>query len=151
MSARRGTILLLALSLLVSASLVAQTRKENIDLLVSGGTIVTLDATRILLEGSAVAVNGDTILSVGPSAELAAKYSAALRIDGKGKLVLPGFIDGHTHVPNTLFHSVSRPTRGRHCQRTPIRQFRKLKRSRPLQVRRNLSSRSFQRTSKMPR
>jgi hypothetical protein len=72
MSARRGTILLLALSLLVSASLVAQTRKENIDLLVSGGTIVTLDATRILLEGSAVAVNGDTILSVGPSAELAA-------------------------------------------------------------------------------
>jgi hypothetical protein len=34
MNARRGTILLLALSLLVSGSLVAQTRKENIDLLV---------------------------------------------------------------------------------------------------------------------
>ena len=33
MNARRGTILLLALSLLVSGSLVAQTRKENIDLL----------------------------------------------------------------------------------------------------------------------
>ena len=34
------------------------------------------------------------------------EYSAAQTIDAKGKLILPGFINGHTHVPMTLFRGL---------------------------------------------
>ena len=53
-----------------------------------------------------MAVKGDTIVAVGPRSELEAKYAAAQTIDAKGKLVLPGFINGHTHVPMTLFRGL---------------------------------------------
>ncbi len=65
-----------------------------------------MDGSRTILDDGAVAVKGDTIVAVGPRAELEAKYSAAQTIDAKGKLVLPGFINGHTHVPMTLFRGL---------------------------------------------
>ena len=83
--------------------MVSQTRADKrIDLLVTGGTVVTMDGTRRILEDGAVAVRGDEIVAVASRAELEAKYTAAATIDAKGKLVLPGFINGHTHVPMTF-------------------------------------------------
>src|SRR6202158_904994 len=81
-------------------------KKEKVDLLVSGGTIVTMDAQRRILEDGAVAVKGDAILALGPRAEIERKYAAPQIISAKGKLVLPGFINGHTHVPMTLFRGL---------------------------------------------
>ena len=87
--------------------MVSQTRADNvIDLLVSGGTVVTMDGTRKILEDGAVAVRGDEIVAVASRAELEARYTAAVTINAKGKLVLPGFINGHTHVPMTLFRGL---------------------------------------------
>ncbi len=51
-------------------------------------------------------VKGDTIVAVGPRGEIDARYAATQTIDAKGKLVLPGFINGHTHVPMTLFRGL---------------------------------------------
>ena len=51
---------------LLCALLSAQTHKEKADLLISGGTVVTMDASRAILEDGAVAVKGDTIVAVGP-------------------------------------------------------------------------------------
>src|SRR5713226_6077588 len=48
--------------------------RERVDLLVAGGTVVTMDAGRRVLEDGAVAVRGDTIVAVGARAELEAKY-----------------------------------------------------------------------------
>jgi 5-methylthioadenosine/S-adenosylhomocysteine deaminase len=84
----------------------AQTHKEKADLLISGGTIVTMDASRAILENGAVAVKGDTIVAVGARGEIEAKYIAAQTIDAKGGLILPGFINGHTHVPMSLFRGL---------------------------------------------
>jgi 5-methylthioadenosine/S-adenosylhomocysteine deaminase len=89
-----------------TASLLGQTKKDRADLIVTGGTVVTMDASRAILDDGAVVVKGDTILAVGPRAELEARYSAAETLDAKGKLVLPGFINGHTHVPMTLFRGL---------------------------------------------
>ena len=87
--------------------MVSQTRADNvIDLLVSGGTVVTMDGTRRVLEDGAVAVKEGEIVAVASRAELEAKYKAAATINAKGKLVLPGFINGHTHVPMTLFRGL---------------------------------------------
>jgi len=91
---------------LLCALLSAQTHKEKADLLISGGTVVTMDASRAILDDGAVAVKGDTIVAVGPRSELEARYAAKQTIDARGGLVLPGFINGHTHVPMTLFRGL---------------------------------------------
>ncbi len=80
--------------------------RERVDLLVAGGTVVTMDAGRRVLEDGAVAVRGDTIVAVGARAELEAKYVSARRIDARGKLMLPGLINGHTHAPMTLLRGL---------------------------------------------
>ncbi len=88
----------------VSAS--AQAGKESVDLIVSGGTVVSMDEKRTIFEDGSVAVRGDSIVAVGPRAEVEAKYKGAQVMDAKGRLVLPGFINGHTHVPMTLFRGL---------------------------------------------
>src|SRR5713226_7761752 len=92
---------------LFSAGLQAQNaKKEKIDMLVVGGTVVTMNAERRIIEDGAVAIKGDAIVAVGSRANIEAKYAAAQTINAKGKLVLPGFINGHTHVPMTLLRGL---------------------------------------------
>ncbi len=91
---------------LVPAQLLAQPRKEKADFVIAGGTIVTMDGQRQIYGDGAVAVAGDTILAVGPRVDLEARFESATIIDARNKLVLPGFINGHTHVPMTLFRGL---------------------------------------------
>ena len=97
--------LLCALFLISSLSLHGQT-KQKVDLVVTGGTVVTMDGARAILDDGAVAITGDAIVAVGPRAELEKKYDAKQTIDAKNSLVLPGFVNGHTHVPMTLFRGI---------------------------------------------
>jgi 5-methylthioadenosine/S-adenosylhomocysteine deaminase len=101
---RKGIPCLAAL-ILLNAALVAQSR-QSVDLILSGGTVVTMDAARTIYEDGSVAVRGDTIVAVGPRAAIEAKYTSAQTIDARGRLVLPGFINGHTHVPMTLLRGL---------------------------------------------
>src|SRR5579862_10010246 len=106
MIVRRSAIFVFTLQFLCSAFLASQTPKTKADLLLSGGTVVTMNSGRSIMDDGAVVVTGDTIVDVGPRSELEAKYSAAQTIDATGTLVLPGFINGHTHVPMTLFRGL---------------------------------------------
>ena len=81
--------------------------KEKIDLLVSGGTVVTMDARFRVIEDGAIAVRGDKILAIGSTTELSAKYTATHRILARGKLVLPGLINTHGHAPMVLFRGIA--------------------------------------------
>jgi 5-methylthioadenosine/S-adenosylhomocysteine deaminase len=93
--------------LLFSSVLQAQTaKKEKVDLLVSGGTVVTMDGERRILEDGAIAVKGDVIVALGPRAEIESKFAAPQTINARGKLVLPGFINGHTHAAMTLLRGL---------------------------------------------
>ncbi len=51
-----------------------------------------------LIEDGAVAILGERIVAVGSTVDLAAHYQAARTIDATGKVVMPGFVDPHTHV-----------------------------------------------------
>ena len=51
-----------------------------------------------LRQHAAIAVHNGTIIEVGDSAELAARYTAQHQIDAAGRLVTPGLVDPHTHV-----------------------------------------------------
>jgi 5-methylthioadenosine/S-adenosylhomocysteine deaminase len=102
----RRWILIWVFLVISAVFLFSQTAKQKADLLVSGGMVVTMDGSRTVYDDGAVAVAGDTIVAAGPRAELEARYEARETIDAKGKLVLPGFINGHTHVPMTLFRGI---------------------------------------------
>ncbi len=81
--------------------------KEKADLLVAGGTVVTMDAQRRVIENGAVAVVGDSIVAVGTSAEIEGKYESAKRIDARGAIVMPGLINGHAHAAMSLFRGIA--------------------------------------------
>jgi len=81
-------------------------KKEKADLIVSGGTVITMNGDRLILEDGAVVVRGDGIVAVGFRTEIEGKYTTAQTINAQGKLVLPGFINGHTHAAMTLFRGL---------------------------------------------
>jgi 5-methylthioadenosine/S-adenosylhomocysteine deaminase len=80
------------------------------DLLVSNATIVTMNPARRVIEDGVIAVNGDTIVFVGTPAELRAQTMKGLTskqtIDARGKLIIPGLINGHTHIPMVLMRGL---------------------------------------------
>src|SRR5271169_2677523 len=80
--------------------------KQDVDLIVSGGIVVTMDGARAIYQDGSVAVRGDSIVAVGPRSDVEAQYHGAQVMDARGRLVLPGFINGHTHVPMTLFRGI---------------------------------------------
>src|SRR6195256_1512468 len=86
--------------------LYGQTAKEHADAIITGGMVVSMDGQRHIYDDGAVLITGDTIVAIGPRADLEAKYSARHTVDAKNSLVLPGFINGHTHVPMTLFRGI---------------------------------------------
>ena len=71
------------------------------DLLLTGGTVITLDDRRRVLADGAVAVAGEHIAAVGDRTE-AGRYRPRRTIDCSGKVVMPGLTDGHTHLFQTL-------------------------------------------------
>lgn len=80
------------------------------DLLVSNATIVTMDPARRVIEDGVIAVNGDAIAFMGTSAQLREQsmkgLTAKQTIDAKGKLIIPGLINGHTHIPMVLLRGL---------------------------------------------
>lgn len=72
------------------------------DLLIKGGRVLTMDGTRAIIEDGAIAIKGNRIEAIGPSAEITAKYTAEKVINANGKLVMPGFVNVHTHVIQVL-------------------------------------------------
>ena len=95
---------LVILLLLLPTTLFAQ--KQHADLLILGGTLVTMDPSRSIQDDGAIAITGDTIVATGPRSEITAHYDASQTIDATDKLVLPGFVNGHTHVPMTLMRGL---------------------------------------------
>lgn len=77
------------------------------DLFVSGGTVVTMDAQFRVIEDGGVAIEGDSIVAVGGRAELEPRFRKAKTIDASGTLVLPGMINGHAHAAMSLFRGVA--------------------------------------------
>ena len=72
------------------------------DVLINNATLVTCDAEGTIITNGAVAVRGRRIEEVGKAAEMAAKYSHLQTLEARGKAVLPGFVNAHTHSVLTV-------------------------------------------------
>jgi 5-methylthioadenosine/S-adenosylhomocysteine deaminase len=109
---RRAPFLLTSVGLLgLIALLVFVTARgqqgTQVSLLVSGGTVVTMEQGRRVIPDGAVAISGDRIVAVGPADEIARQYRADQTIDTRGQIVLPGLINTHTHAPMVMFRGLA--------------------------------------------
>ncbi len=78
-----------------------------VDLLILNGIVLTMDEDLRQYEPGAVAVRGDQIVAVGPREVITARYTAPEVVDATGKVVMPGLINAHTHVPMTLLRGLA--------------------------------------------
>ena len=99
--------ILIAMVTSTNSQAIAQNRLERVDLLVLGGTIVTMDASRRVIDDGAIAVRKGRIIGIGSRAEIERRYTAPKKISGAGKLITPGLINGHTHIPMVLFRGLA--------------------------------------------
>ncbi|MBI5839533.1 MAG: amidohydrolase family protein [Chloroflexi bacterium] len=80
---------------------------QQIDTLFTNALVLTMDGKLNQYDPGAVAVKGDVILAVGPEAEIKQKYTANETIDCGGKVLMPGLVNAHTHVPMTLLRGLA--------------------------------------------
>jgi 5-methylthioadenosine/S-adenosylhomocysteine deaminase len=78
----------------------------RVDLVVGGGTVLTMDPEEMVIENGAVAIRDGGIVAVGGRRAVESRFRARRSIDAGGRLVLPGFVNGHTHAPMTLLRGV---------------------------------------------
>lgn len=75
--------------------------------LIANGKLITRDSAMPYLENGGVAVEGAKILEVGETAALKAKYPQAEFIDAKGMVIMPAFINAHSHIYSGLARGLS--------------------------------------------
>ena len=69
------------------------------DLVVEHALVLALDDAGTILADGAVAVAGDRIAALGPSAEIARRFRGCETIDARGGILLPGLVNVHNHTP----------------------------------------------------
>jgi 5-methylthioadenosine/S-adenosylhomocysteine deaminase len=74
------------------------------DLLLTDAVVLTMDERFTIHRGGSIAIAGDTIVAVGTAADACV---AAETIDCHGRVVMPGLINAHTHVPMTLLRGLA--------------------------------------------
>lgn len=79
---------------------------QRVDLIVAGGTVLTMDPEETVVENGAVAIRDGAIVAVGARRAVESRFRARRSIDAGGRLVLPGFVNGHTHASMTLLRGV---------------------------------------------
>ena len=76
-------------------------------ILVTGGTVVTMDAEHRVLSPGAVAIKGPDIVAVGAPADVARTVPGAQVIDATGRVVMPGLVNTHTHAPMVMYRGLA--------------------------------------------
>ena len=80
---------------------------EEVDILLHGGTVVTMNGRYDVFEDGAVAVRGDSIVAVGPTEEMVKTYRAAEAVNCADTVIMPGLVNAHTHIPMTLMRGLN--------------------------------------------
>jgi 5-methylthioadenosine/S-adenosylhomocysteine deaminase len=80
---------------------------QSVDILLTNALVLTMDEKLTQYDPGALAVRGNSILAVGPEDEIKKEYTAAETLDCKGKVLMPGLVNAHTHVPMTLLRGIA--------------------------------------------
>lgn len=80
---------------------------KTADILLINAHVLTMDGELTQYMAGAVAITGDSIAAVGPEAALRQEYTARETVDCGGKVLMPGLVNAHTHVPMTLLRGLA--------------------------------------------
>src|SRR5262245_31803704 len=80
---------------------------QKVHTLFTNAFILTMDNQLTQFSPGAVAVRGDSIVAVGLEDEIKKEYSGEEVFDCNGKVLMPGLINAHTHVPMTLLRGLA--------------------------------------------
>lgn len=80
---------------------------QEVDLIITGGKILLMDEQNTHLKNAAIAIDKCDIIAIGPSLDIAKKYSAKKTIDAQNSLIMPGFVNCHTHAAMTCFRGIA--------------------------------------------
>jgi 5-methylthioadenosine/S-adenosylhomocysteine deaminase len=82
-------------------------KMTDVDLLLTNAILLTMDRQFRVFEPGALAVTGENIIAVGDEKEITSGYHSANIIDCGGKVLMPGLINSHTHVPMSLLRGLA--------------------------------------------
>ena len=80
---------------------------DAIDLIITGDSIVTMDADRTIITNGAVAVDDGIIIAIGTRADIEAEFTSRQTLAGDKRVVMPGLVNGHGHAAMTLLRGVA--------------------------------------------
>ncbi len=80
---------------------------ENVDTILYGGTVVTMNQQFDLIPDGALAIKGSDLVGVGTKADILARFESSNAVDCGGGVILPGLVNAHTHVPMTLLRGLA--------------------------------------------
>jgi 5-methylthioadenosine/S-adenosylhomocysteine deaminase len=81
-------------------------KPKSADILVTNGTVLTLDAGATEIINGAVAIGQDAITAVGPADEFR-DWRISQVIDARGGIIMPGLVNSHTHAAMTCFRGLA--------------------------------------------
>jgi 5-methylthioadenosine/S-adenosylhomocysteine deaminase len=79
---------------------------KELDLLIEGGTIITVNKRREIIEDGALAIDEGRIVAVGKKDDVRRIGKADKVLDARGKVVIPGLVNIHTHIFQTLLKGI---------------------------------------------
>ena len=80
---------------------------ETVDLLLINANVLTMDKEFHQFNPGAIAVKGNSLIAVGPQNVLTKQYESTQTVDCMRKVVMPGLVNAHTHVPMTLLRGLA--------------------------------------------
>jgi 5-methylthioadenosine/S-adenosylhomocysteine deaminase len=83
------------------------TAPQSVDLIILGGTIITMNDQDDIYHNGAIAITDDTIVAVGPQAEVRPRFLPKKSLSYEEDIILPGLINAHTHAAMTCFRGLA--------------------------------------------
>ena len=77
------------------------------DLIIKGKYILPMDKKLTVIKDGAVAIKADKIIKVGNFKNIKQEFSADKVMDFKNSIIIPGFINTHTHIAMTYFRGIA--------------------------------------------
>lgn len=80
---------------------------KQADWILKNAIVLTMDEDFRIFNPGAVVVRGDSIVAVGNEKDIVTEYQFDEVFDCEGKILMPGLINAHTHVPMTLLRGLA--------------------------------------------
>jgi len=89
------------------AAVSAQNGPREVSLVVTGGTVVTMDPAGRVVPNGAIAIDGTDIQAVDTAGNISKQFRGRDTIDATNQVILPGLINTHTHAPMVLYRGLA--------------------------------------------